>query len=111
MEIFNIIIWGNDAEKFCALTRDEKIQWILKHTNQKDLNQIELFLESPIVKAKECLSCGTLNNKIENPFKYDSNISKANAIEVTASSYEVVVGEPSNTNSVKRPRQTKRGKN
>jgi hypothetical protein len=111
MEIFNIIIWGVDAENFCALTRDEKIQWILKNTNQKDLNQIELFLESPIVKAKECLSCGTLNNKIENPFKDDSNISKANAIEVTASGYEVVAGKPSNTDSVKRPRQTKRGKN
>ncbi len=111
MEIFNVIIWGVDAENFCALSKEEKIQWILKHTKQKDLNQIELFLESPIVKAKECISCGVLNNKIENPFKNESNISKANAIEVTASSYEVVVGEPSNTDSVKRPRQTKRGKN
>lgn len=110
MEIFNIIIWGVDAEKFCALTREEKIQYILKHTNQKDLNQIELFLESPIVKAKECLSCGTLNNKIENPFKNDSDISKTNAIEVATDSYEVVVGESSDTDSVKRSRKAKRRK-
>lgn len=111
MEIFNIIIWGNDADNFCSLSKEEKIQWILKHTNQKDLNQIESFLESPIVKAKECLSCGTLNNKIENPFKDGNNISKANAIEVTADSYEVVVGESSVANSNKRSRQTKRSKN
>jgi len=107
MEIFNVIIWGVDAENFCALTREEKIEWILKHTKQKDLNQIQFFLESPIVKAKECLSCGTLNNKIEKPFKNDSNISKANAIEVTADSNKIVVGEPSIANSAKRPRQTK----
>lgn len=107
MEIFNIIIWGVDAENFCALSKEEKIQWILKHTKQKDLNQIKSFLESPIVKVKECLSCGTLNNKIENPFKNDSNISKANAIEVATDSYEIVVRESSIGNSVKRPRQTK----
>lgn len=111
MEIFNIIIWGIDAENFCALTYEQKKEWILKHTNQKDLNQIELFLESPIVKAKECLSCGKLNNKIENPLKDDSNISKANVIEVATNSHEVVVRESSNADSVKRPRQTKGRKN
>ena len=72
MEVFNKQIFGVDAERFLAKTSEEKKEWILKHTNQRNESIINKFIERlPQVppKEKECLNCGTLNDKIENHFK------------------------------------------
>ena len=101
MEIFNVMIFGNDAKDFLKLCKDKKREWILKHTTQRNEILIDEFIKNPkISKECKCLTCG----------KNDKNISEANAVEVAENSYKIVVAEPSIANSVKRPRQTKRAK-
>ena len=73
MEIFNVMIFGNDAKDFLKLCKDKKREWILKYTTQRNETLIDEFIKNPkISKECKCLTCG----------KNDKNISKANANEV-----------------------------
>ena len=86
MEVFNKQIFGVDAERFLAKTSEEKKEWILKHTNQRNESIIKQFIERlPQVppKEKECLNCGTLNDKIENPFKDGESISSGDVTQTS----------------------------
>ena len=86
MEVFNKQIFGVDAERFLAKTSEEKKEWILKHTNQRNESIINKFIERlPQVppKEKECLNCGTLNDKIENPFKDGKSISSGDGSQTS----------------------------
>lgn len=68
LPIFNVFINGDDIDYFCALSREEQFEWILKNTNQKNETLINEFLGSPIITENvNCIGCGKLNNKIENP--------------------------------------------
>lgn len=108
MQIFNKLLGKSDFEAFLDLTREAKVSWIKKYTNQQNETLINEFLDSPFKDDKGCcIGCGTLNNK----FVKNESFSKANAIEVADSSAEVVVAEPSSTDSAKRPKKSKRGKN
>lgn len=108
MQIFNKLLAKDDFKAFLDLTRENKVSWIKKHTNQQNEALINEFLDSPFKDGKGgCIGCGTLNNK----FVKNESFSKANAIEVADSSTEIVVAEPSEGNSIERPRKPKRGKN
>ena len=110
MEVFNKQIFGVDAERFLAKTSEEKKEWILKHTNQRNESIINKFIERlPQVppKEKECLNCGTLNDKIENPFKDGESISSGN-VTTTSDDKQGVVTSKGNRNGNRRPRKPKK---
>lgn len=97
MVIFNTQVFGVDAERFLAKTKEEKKDWILKHTNQSNETLINDFIDRlPEVAPKEesnCINCGTLNDKIENPFKDGESISNGN-VEESSTSEEQTVFKP-----------------
>jgi len=59
MEVFGVHIFGSDATQWLALCKDQKKEWILKYTNQKDESLINDFVNNPnITKECKCLDCG-----------------------------------------------------
>ena len=58
MDIFGVHIFGDDAEAWLKLCKEQKTEWILKRTNQTDLNLISEFVSNPkITKECKCLNC------------------------------------------------------
>ncbi len=111
MKIFNVDIFSTDAEWFINQSREVKKQWILDNTNQKNDYLIEEFLNSnTIVKTENCINCGTLDDKIINPFT-DGNKRKTIPTEVATDTKQINDGAVSKGNSTKRPREVKRAKN
>jgi hypothetical protein len=105
MQIFNKLLGKDDFKAFLDLTREEKVVWIKKYTNQQNDVLINEFLDNPHKEVDGCcIGCG-------NNHKKNESISKANAIEVADSGTEIVVAEPSTADSVERPKNAKRGKN
>lgn len=68
MKIFNVEIFGSDADEFMNLSVIQKIDWINTHTNQRNEDLIVEFIEN-LQRGKDtnCLDCG--------------NISKTDAVE------------------------------
>lgn len=65
MEIFNVQIFGEDAQEWLKLTKEEKTTWILNNTNQTDESLIAEFVENPkITKDAHCLDCRDKKEKI-----------------------------------------------
>ena len=63
MEIFGKHIFGTDADAWLKLCKDQKKEWILKHTNQNDETLIDEFIKNPkISKECKCLDCGKNGN-------------------------------------------------
>jgi hypothetical protein len=63
MEIFGKHIFGTDADAWLRLCKEQKKEWILKYTNQKDENLIDEFVKNPkISKECKCLDCGKNGN-------------------------------------------------
>jgi hypothetical protein len=63
MEIFGKHIFGTDADAWLKLCKEQKKEWILKYTNQKDENLIDEFVKNPkISKECKCLDCGKNGN-------------------------------------------------
>jgi len=59
MEIFNVQIFGEDAQEWLKLCKEQKVEWILKHTNQTNLDVINEFVLNPkITKDCKCMDCG-----------------------------------------------------
>ena len=75
MQVFNVEIWGEDADNFMALSCADKKEWIKKHSNQQSDELIEEFLKS-VNRGNddECHGCKKAKN--EQP--------KTNTPEVTA---------------------------
>ena len=68
MEIFGKHIFGTDADAWLKLCKDQKKEWILKHTNQTDETLIDEFIKNPkISKECKCLDCGK-NGNTESPY-------------------------------------------
>jgi hypothetical protein len=68
MEIFNKQIFGSDAESFLTLCKEEKKQWILDNTSQKNDILIDEFIKNPkISKECKCLDCGKNKSNESNP--------------------------------------------
>lgn len=105
MQIFNKLLGESDFEAFLDLTRENKVSWIKKYTNQQNDVLINEFLDNPHKEVNGCcIGCG-------NNHKKNEGISKANVIEVADSSTEILVAESSSADSVERPKNTKRRKN
>lgn len=65
MRIFNVTLNGDDAKEFCKLSRESKIAWIKKYSNQKDTELIKEFLNN-IPKHADCgCGCGEKKAKVE----------------------------------------------
>jgi hypothetical protein len=95
MEIFGKHIFGEDAEQFCKLSKEDKKEWILKYTNARSEIVIEEFLNNPINK-KDC-GCGCGGNK-----QKDGNISE------TVSTKNAVGNEHNDTSGVSERGASKR---
>ena len=75
MEIFNVHIFGEDAQNWLKLCKEEKKQWILKYTNQRNESLINEFILNPnITKECKCVDCGKPK---EVPLKAKKTIKKA----------------------------------
>jgi peptide subunit release factor 1 (eRF1) len=104
MTIFNIQLFGADAQWFCDLSLENKICYIENNTNQKDKIQIMDFLKIPIDlnKKEYCVDCRDKKEKISiSKIAEDGNISKGNEQEVTT------VVEPT---TFKKPRKHRNNK-
>jgi len=104
LDIFGKLIFGECAEAWLNLCKEQKREWILKHTNQTNKEAINEFINNPnISKDCKCLDCGK--------HKENGNISKGVSKEVATvveQSYDTTNGVG---DSPKRPRATKRTKN
>lgn len=109
IKVFNLILNGKSAQKFALMSNDEKKEFILSKTNQRNENVIDAFLQRPLKYTSGCVDCGELNHKIENPFT-NVNISEGISEAVENSDESNVVAGSSEGNSVKRPKKPKRRK-
>ena len=97
MEIFGKHIFGTDADAWLKLCKEQKKEWILKYTNQKDENLIDEFVKNPkISKECKCLDCGK-----------NGNISKRVSEEVATVTEPIDNEEPSAANRDKRRKKVK----
>jgi hypothetical protein len=97
MEIFGKHIFGTDADAWLKLCKEQKKEWILKYTNQKDENLIDEFVKNPkISKECKCLDCGK-----------NGNISKRVSEEVATVTEPIDNAELSATNRAKRRKKVK----
>jgi hypothetical protein len=88
MTIFNIELFGSDADWFCNLTVSEQITWIKSNTNQVNDDLISEFLKTPLNSKKEyCIPCRDKKQKLSiAKIVEDGNISKGNEQEVEPTS-------------------------
>lgn len=107
MEVFNLILSGKALDNFLAMDNEQRKEWIKANTNQSNDKVIDHFLSMPFKDAVGCVTCGELNDKIENPFK-DGNISKGVPTEVVESEQPNVDGANGTGNRPKRPKNAKR---
>lgn len=64
MTIFNLQIWGEDADKFMALSCAKKKEWIKANTNQQNDELIEEFIKAATRgNDDECQGCKDAKNK------------------------------------------------
>jgi len=95
MEIFDKQIFGNDAQQWLKLCKDQKKEWILTHTSQTNESLIKDFIENPkISKECKCLDCG----------KNKKNESNGIPNEITTVTKSIDDRTISKRNSVKRPK-------
>jgi len=72
MVVFNIEIWGEDADRFMALSCPNKKKWIKENTNQQNDALIDEFLKYAVRGTDdECAGCKKA--------KADASIAKTNA--------------------------------
>ena len=85
MTIFNIELFGTDADWFCNLTKSEQFTWIKANTNQVNDALINEFLSTPLKNKKEyCFTCRDKKQRVSiAKIVEDGNISKGNEQEVT----------------------------
>lgn len=96
MEIFNVQIFGSDADGFLAMSTCDKVSWIKKYTNQQNDEIIKDFIKVA-TKGKECkcLDCGK-----------NEHIGKENVAEVANSIESRLVEKPSERNRTKRSKKS-----
>lgn len=62
IQIFNVQLFGSDADWFCDLSITEQVDWIKSNTNQLDDTLINQFLSNAIHNRQDyCFTC--LGNK------------------------------------------------
>jgi hypothetical protein len=107
MEVFNLILSGKALDNFLAMNNEQRKEWIKTSTNQSNEKVIDQFLAMPFKENSGCVSCGELNNKIENPVK-DGNISEGVHTAVVESEQPNLDGANGTGNRNKRPKNAKR---
>jgi hypothetical protein len=98
IQIFNVQLFGSDADWFCNLSITEQVNWIRSNTNQLDDTLINEFLSNAVHNRQDyCFTCRGNKEKISiAKIAQNGNISKGNEQEVTA------VVEPTNVNANRR---------
>lgn len=84
MTIFNIELFGSDANWFCNLSKVEQFAWVKNNTNQVNDDLINEFLATcSNKKAEYCIPCRNNKQKVSiAKIVEDGNISKGNEQEV-----------------------------
>jgi hypothetical protein len=102
LEIFDATIFEGDAVDWLAKCKEQKREWILKHTSQTNEEAINEFINNPnISKDCKCLDCG----------KNKKDVTTRISEEITATAEPINLTGNSKQNSVKRPKKAERGKN
>jgi len=85
MTIFNIELFGSDADWFCSLSKLDQFAWVKNNTNQVDNDLINEFLATcSNKKAEYCIPCRNNKQKVSiAKIVEDGNISKGNEQKVT----------------------------
>jgi hypothetical protein len=85
MQIFNIQLFGSDADWFCGLTASEQVNWIRNNTNQVDDSLINEFLSNSLHNRQDyCFTCRDNKKRVSiAKIVENGNISKGNEQEVT----------------------------
>lgn len=104
MQIFNIQLFGSDADWFCGLTASEQVNWIRNNTNQVDDSLINEFLSNSLHNRQDyCFTCRDNKKRVSiAKIVENGNISKGNEQEVT------IVVEHKDTRKVSRDRSKKK---
>jgi hypothetical protein len=103
MEIFGVIISKEQSKEFCHLSKEEKRNWILKYTKQRNEDLITDFINNPPkANGKDC-GCGCGGSKT----KTDGNITSGVSQTITESSELVSNSGHDKGNSTKRFRKSK----
>lgn len=101
LEIFGRFLFESDAEAWLKLCKEQKKEWILTHTEQKDESLINEFINNPnISKDCKCLDCG----------KTKKNESSGISEKITATPKSVKASGNSKSNSHKGQSGAKEGK-
>ncbi len=98
IQIFNVQLFGSDADWFCNLSITEQVNWIRSNTNQLDDTLINEFLSNAVHNRQDyCFTCRGNKEKISiAKIAENGNISEGNEQEVTA------VVEPTSVNANRR---------
>lgn len=82
LQIFNVSINGEeDIEWFMTLTRENQFDWVLKHSNQKNEEIINAFLDSPQITEYDC--CQGCKEARQQREQNGNNISERVSEEIT----------------------------
>jgi hypothetical protein len=86
IQIFNVQLFGSDADWFCNLSITEQVNWIRSNTNQLDDTLINEFLSNAVHNRQDyCFTCRGNKEKISiAKIVENGNISEGNEQEVTA---------------------------
>ena len=72
LEIFDATIFEGDAVDWLAKCKEQKREWILKHTSQTNEEAITEFINNPkISKDCKCLDCGKAKKELKWRPHYD----------------------------------------
>ena len=97
MTIFNVELFGSDAEWFCNLSVSEQITWIRNNTNQVNDALINEFLSTSLHNRKEyCFTCRDKKQRVSiSKIVENGNISKGNEQTVEPSGERIISKESS----------------
>jgi hypothetical protein len=84
MTIFNVQLFGSDADWFCSLTASEQVSWIRSNTNQMNDDLINEFLSNSLHNRHDyCFTCRDNKKNISiAKIVENGNISEGNEQEV-----------------------------
>jgi hypothetical protein len=105
MTIFNVEINGKDAEWFCSLSKEDKYNWVINNTNQKNETLINEFVSKTLDpnKKEHCIGCRNKKEKVSiSKIIENGNISSGNEQTI-----ETVI-EPNETRTDSRSRNKKK---
>jgi hypothetical protein len=85
MTIFNIQLFGSDADWFCELSKTKQLAWVKANTNQNNDTVINEFLATCSNKKDDyCYTCRDNKQRVSiAKIVENGNISKGNEQEVT----------------------------